>query len=314
MLIPTVLASWGCWWFIVMCLKAESSIHWLFLLIRQNCLKGLKKCSGDSGGCSDVFPYLNLAQWLFPTCLWAGVSAADGAFQGPSGRNVQTPAVWLSGAFRCLRMFVLSRFLSACRNCNLKSLIAGTFSWWTLQWDSPEICVPEATALCGVILWEGTGWCLGHCSLGRDRSRSVRDAAAALQPRFCWRRQAQHSLALLGLPELRLTCATLFSNHSASAGFTSGISAHLLSTVVVGISRRDFSNPRISNWIAYGNVCMPVKMFSFTITRGCRGSSSVHTWLFACSSLDSTTSVRLMTWFHRIFSSKLPLLIALGSS
>lgn len=89
--------------------------------------------------------------------------------------------------------------------------------------------------------------------------------------------------------------AALLSNYSASAGFTSGIGAHLLSTVVVGISRRDFSNPHFSNRIAYGNACKPVKMFSFSITRGCRGSSSVHTWLFACSSTDSTTSVRLMT-------------------
>lgn len=278
--------------------------------IPSKVLKNVMKNCGYAGWYSDVFPYLNLAQWSLPTCEQVVVCLQLlEPFRGHQAgvcrpQPSTTPAVLLSGAFRPLRMFILGRFLSACRNCSLESWIICTSSCWSLHWASPQIWVPAALALCvGVIAVRRDRVMFGDTAHSAGTGAAcVSDAAAAIQARFCWRRQSPAPLCW-GCPSSEGMCAALFSNCSARAGFTSGFSAHLLSTVVAGISRRDFSNPHFSNWIACGNVCKSVKMFT------------IYTWLQReqlCAHValclfqqDSTTSVRLMTWFHKTFSSKL---------
>lgn len=178
------------------------------------------------------------------------MTAADGAFQGPSGRNVQIPAV----AARSIQILegVCSKQVSISLQ-ELQSEVLNCLYLFMLNSSIGQLRNLGASSHCP--LWR----C--HCrGLRRDRVMFGDTAhlagTGAASKRCCSSAsatfllaQAKPSTALLcwGCQSSDVMCATLFSNYSASAGFTSGISAHLLGTVVVGISRRDCSNPHFSN-------------------------------------------------------------------
>lgn len=102
-----------------------------------------------------------------------------------------TPAVWLSGAFRLLRMFVLGRFLSACRSCNPKSLNYLYLFMLNSSVGQPRnLDASTHCPLCRCHRRDRVMMFGDSAHLAGTGAACVSDAAAAIQPRFCWRRQS----------------------------------------------------------------------------------------------------------------------------
>lgn len=191
----------------------QCTVIFLLLLIRQNSLKGFKKRNEELW----IFWVI---QWCIPLLkpgsviapnLWAGgcVSAAAGAFQGPSGRCVQAPAQHHSCSVAVRSFQTIEDVYFRQVSVSLQELQSGVLNYLHFFLLIPSLGQPPdlgASSPCPVCTChcceKGQGHVWGHCSLGRDRSCLCQWCCSSDSGTFLLA-QAEPSPALLGLPELR---------------------------------------------------------------------------------------------------------------
>lgn len=181
-----------------------------FLLIRQNSLKGLKKCNEElwrfweiqwyippQKPGSGVIPNLSVSKWLCEGSWWS--------LSGMCRPQPSRVAVVEDVCFKQVSISLQELQSQLLNPRYLFMLNSSVGQRRALGASSLALCVG---AIAETLLWEGTGGVWGHCSRGRDRScRCLWCSVSAGSGK------ARHGPALLGMPELSVICATLLSNH-----------------------------------------------------------------------------------------------------